>query len=63
MEYTNISLEKVEEKYRGYSEMNKFERREFWRMVMAGGDCERFKILLKSEIPNHVKSLGLEDID
>lgn len=57
------SMEKVEKNYSNYLDMNKQERMEFLKRVMAGGDCERFTILPKSAILHHVKSLGLEDLD
>jgi hypothetical protein len=65
MEY-NISLEKVEEKYQGYLEMNKEERKKFLQKIV-GEDfaiVQSIRIIPVKTIPKDLRSLVLkEDID
>lgn len=67
MEYNQkISLEKVEEKYRGYLEMNEWEKKLFWQKVI-GNDfliAQSIRIIPVKTISKDLRSLVLkEDID
>jgi hypothetical protein len=67
MEYNaNISLEKVEEKYLGYLEMNEFERKLFLQYVVGRNFAivQSIRIIPVKPISKDLRSIVLkEDID
>ena len=63
MDYTNLSLDKVEKIYAEYKTLEQQERMLFLKKVMAE-DCEKFTILPKKAVKNHYwYNSSVSDID